>query len=227
MNKRVDGIIISLSNESNDDEHLKAILDKNIPFVLIDKISKLINCSKVIIDDRKAAFDAVNHLISKGCKKIAHIRGPENPQNAIDRFLGYKTALEKNELTYDKSLVHTCKNVTYEEGYNFAKKLITDHPNIDGIFCITDLVAFGVLTYLNEIHVNVPNQIAVIGFSNWFMSEVISPKLSTIEQPGFEMGTASFLLLKEEIESMKNHNKRISKTITLDTKLIIRESTMR
>jgi len=227
MNKRVDGIIISLSNESNDDEHLKAILDKNIPFVLIDKISKLINCSKVIIDDRKAAFDAVNHLISKGCKKIAHIRGPENPQNAIDRFLGYKTALEKNELTYDKSLVYTCKNVTYEEGYNFAKKLITDHPNIDGIFCITDLVAFGVLTYLNEIHVNVPNQIAVIGFSNWFMSEVISPKLSTIEQPGFEMGTASFLLLKEEIESMKNHNKRISKTITLDTKLIIRESTMR
>ena len=181
----------------------------------------------MIIDDRKAAFDAVNHLISKGCKKIAHIRGPENPQNAIDRFLGYKTALEKNELTYDKSLVYTCKNVTYEEGYNFAKKLITDHPNIDGIFCITDLVAFGVLTYLNEIHVNVPNQIAVIGFSNWFMSEVISPKLSTIEQPGFEMGTASFLLLKEEIESMKNHNKRISKTITLDTKLIIRESTMR
>lgn len=69
MNKRVDGIIISLSNESNDDDHLKTILDRNIPLVLIDKISKLIDCSKVIIDDRKAAFEAVNHLVEVGCKK--------------------------------------------------------------------------------------------------------------------------------------------------------------
>jgi len=227
MNKRVDGIIISLSNESNNDEHLNTILEKNIPFVLIDKISKLIDCSKVIIDDRKAASDAVNHLISVGCKKIAHIRGPENPQNAIDRFLGYKTALEKNNISFDKSLVYTCKKVSFDEGYEFAKRIIAEQPDIDGIFCITDLVAFGVISYLNEIKIDIPKQIAVIGFSNWFMSEVISPKLSTIEQPGFEMGTRAFLLLKEEIEAMKNNEKRISKTITLETKLIARQSTLR
>lgn len=227
MNKRVDGIIISLSNESNNDEHLNTILEKNIPFVLIDKISKLIDCSKVIIDDRKAASDAVNHLISVGCKKIAHIRGPENPQNAIDRFLGYKTALEKNNIFFDKSLVYTCKKVSFDEGYEFAKKIITEQPDIDGIFCITDLVAFGVITYLNEIKIDIPKQIAVIGFSNWFMSEVISPKLSTIEQPGFDMGTKAFLLLKEEIEALKNNEKRIAKTITLETKLIARQSTLR
>ena len=75
----------------------KTILDRNIPLVLIDKISKLIDCSKVIIDDRKAAFEAVNHLVEVGCKKIAHIRGPENPQNAIDRYMGYKTAIEKTD----------------------------------------------------------------------------------------------------------------------------------
>ncbi len=225
MSKRVDGIIISLSNESNNDEHLETILQKEIPFVLIDKISKLINCSKVIIDDRKAGFDAVNHLISVGCKKIAHIRGPVNPQNAIDRFMGYKAALEKNNIPFDKSLVYTCENVSFDEGYNFAKKIVEDHPDVDGIFAITDLVAFGVLTYLNEKNIKIPEQIAVIGFSNWFMSEVISPKLSTIEQPGFKMGSESFLLLKEEIESMKKENKRLSKIVTLETKLIIREST--
>jgi LacI family transcriptional regulator len=88
----VDGIIISLSNESNDDHHLKEIVRREIPFVQFDKISKLIPSSKVIIDDQKAAFEAVEHRINKGCKKIAHIRGPVNPQNAIDRFLGYKKA---------------------------------------------------------------------------------------------------------------------------------------
>lgn len=227
ISKRVDGIIISLSNESNDENHLKMIIDKNIPLVLIDKISKLIDCSKVIIDDRKAAFDAVSHLISVGCNKIAHIRGPENPQNAIDRFIGYKTAIEKHQIMFDKSLVYTCKKVSFEEGYEYAKLIVNDHPDVDGIFCITDLVAFGVLTYLNEIKINVPSQIAVIGFSNWFMSRVISPKLSTIEQPSFEMGSEAFLLLKEEIDAMKNENKKISKTVILPTKLIVRESSLK
>lgn len=227
LNKRVDGIIISLSNESNDEEHLKTILNKNIPLVLIDKISKLIPCSKVIIDDRKAAFEATSHLIAIGCKKIAHIRGPKNPQNAIDRFMGYKTALEKNNLPFDASLVYTCENVSFNEGYQFAKKIVSEHPDVEGIFAITDLVAFGVLAYLNEQKIAVPNQIAVIGFSNWFMSEVISPKLSTIEQPGFQMGATSFLLLKEEIEFMKTSDDRLSKTVTLETKLIIRESSQK
>ena len=72
-----------------------------------------------------------------------------------------------------------------------------------------------------------PNQIVVIGFSNWFMSEVISPKLSTIEQPGYEMGTEAFLLLKEEINSLKNNENRISKSVVLPTKLIVRESTLK
>lgn len=101
LNKRVDGIIMSLSNQSNFDDHIKEIIARGIPFVLFDKISKLINCSKVIIDDQKAAFEAVEHLILKGCKKIAHIRGPINPQNAIDRFLGYKKALEHYKIPFD------------------------------------------------------------------------------------------------------------------------------
>jgi LacI family transcriptional regulator len=107
INKRVDGIIMSLSNESNDDEHLKEIIRRKIPFVQFDKISKLIPSSKVIINDQNAATEAVQHLIDNGCKKIAHIRGPVNPQNAIDRFIGYKRALEKNDIPFDPSLIYT------------------------------------------------------------------------------------------------------------------------
>ncbi|MDI1316195.1 LacI family DNA-binding transcriptional regulator [Flavobacterium sp.] len=226
MNKRVDGIIMSLSNESNDDEHIRDILRKEVPFVMFDKISKLIPCSKVIINDQKAAFNAVEHLISKGCKKIAHIRGPINPQNAIDRFLGYKKALEKNSIPFDPKLVYTCKNVTFEEGREFAQQIGTQHPDVDGIFVITDLVAVGVLDYFNEMRIQVPEQVKIIGFSNWFMSQVITPKLSTVSQPSFEMGKESFKLLLEEMHAKKEALPFKPKIVELDTQIIPRQSTL-
>jgi LacI family transcriptional regulator len=227
INKRVDGIIMSLSNESNNDFHIKEILRKEIPFVQFDKISKLIPSSKVIINDQKAAMEAVQHLIDKGCKKIAHIRGPENPQNAIDRFIGYKKALEKNGIPYDSKLVYTCKNVTFEEGVEFAKQIIEEHPDVDGVFVITDLVAVGVLAYFNEKGIQVPNQIAVIGFSNWFMSQVITPKLSTVDQPSYEMGVAAFSLLLEEMICRKEGKSFSPRTIELETSIIERDSSLK
>jgi LacI family transcriptional regulator len=227
INKRVDGIIMSLSNESNNDFHIKEILRKEIPFVQFDKISKLIPSSKVIINDQKAAMEAVQHLIDKGCKKIAHIRGPENPQNAIDRFIGYRKALEKNGIPYDSKLVYTCKNVTFEEGLEFAKQIVEEHPDVDGIFVITDLVAVGVLAYFNEKGIQVPNQIAVIGFSNWFMSQVITPKLSTVDQPSYEMGVAAFGLLLEEMICRKDGKVFIPRTIELETSIIERDSSLK
>ena len=227
INKRVDGIIMSLSNESNNDFHIKEILRKEIPFVQFDKISKLIPSSKVIINDQKAAMEAVQHLIDKGCKKIAHIRGPENPQNAIDRFLGYKKALEKNGIPYDSKLVYTCKNVTFEEGSEFAEQIIKEHPDVDGIFVITDLVAVGVLSYFNEIGIQVPDQVAVIGFSNWFMSRVITPKLSTVDQPSYEMGVAAFDLLLEEMICRKDGKAFSPRTIELETSIIERDSSLK
>ena len=227
INKRVDGIIMSLSNESNNDLHIKEILRKEIPFVQFDKISKLIPSSKVIINDQKAAMEAVQHLIDKGCRKIAHIRGPENPQNAIDRFIGYKKALEKNGIPYDSKLVYTCKNVTFDEGFEFAKQIVEEHPDVDGIFVITDLVAVGVLAYFNEKGIQVPNQIAVIGFSNWFMSQVITPKLSTVDQPSYEMGVAAFSLLLEEMICRKDEKTFNPRTIELKTSIIERDSSLK
>lgn len=225
INKRVDGIMVSLSNESNAESHLKEIMNKDIPLVQFDKISKIIPSSKVIIDDQKAAISAVEHLIKKGCKKIAHIRGPMNPQNSIDRFLGYKKALEKNNIPFDPSLVYTCDKVDFEEGYAFAKKIVEDHPDVDGIFVITDLVAFGVLNYFQDAGISVPNRIKVIGFSNWFMSQIIKPKLSTIDQPGYEMGVQTFSLMLEEIETKKKGLPYKPKIVVLDTDVIEREST--
>lgn len=227
INKRVDGILMSLSNESNNDDHIKEIIERNIPFVMFDKISKLSKCSKVIINDQKAAFNAVQHLIDSGCKKIAHLRGPLNPQNAIDRFIGYKKALEKNNIPFDSKLVYTCENVTFQEGVDFAKQILEEHPDVDGIFAITDLVAVGVLSYFNDNKIKVPHQVAVIGFSNWFMSQVLTPKLSTVDQPSHLMGVEAFNLLLEEMLCHKEGTPFIPRTIELETNTIIRESSMR
>ena len=113
----------------------------------------------------------------------------------------------------------------FENGYENAKKAVHEHPEIDAIFAVTDLVAIGIIKYFNEVGIAIPKQIAVLGFSNWFMSSVISPKLSTIDQPGFEIGRKSASILFDEINLKKNNLPIIFQSIELGTSIIERQST--
>tara|TARA_R110001592_G_scaffold307_1_gene1719 strand:- start:323 stop:1360 length:1038 start_codon:yes stop_codon:yes gene_type:complete len=227
LSKRVDGILISLANETADFKHLNQVISQETPLVMFDKIAKIVKCSKVIIDDRKAAYKATQHLIDIGCKRIAHFRGPLLPQNSIDRFLGYKKALIDNNLEYDPSLVYICEcgEMSFEEGKKNASQLLKDHKDIDGIFINTDLVAIGAMTEIIKNGIKVPEDISIVGFSNWFMSSVMSPSLTTINQPGFEMGKKAFKLLYKEIRDKKKNKAITYKDVILDADLIIRNST--
>jgi DNA-binding LacI/PurR family transcriptional regulator len=226
LQKRVDGILMSLSNETDDFTHIKDTINKGTPIVLFDKIAKVVNCSKVIINDQKAAYDAVTYLIKKGYKKIAHFRGSYIPQNAIDRFLGYKKALEDNNIKYDSSLIYVCdNNLDFEDGYTNAQKMLEDHLDIDAVFAVTDLVAIGIIKYLNDKNIKIPEQIAVFGFSNWFMSTVVSPKLTTIDQPGYEIGKKAANILINELELIKDHKPVKNQIVEIPTVIIEREST--
>ncbi len=225
IDQRVDGILISLSNKTNEFVHLKKILNRNIPLVLFDKIEPSIKCSKVKIDDFEAAYNSVAYLINKGYKKIAHFRGDFNPKNAADRFKGYKQALLDHNIEFDPALVFMCNNNSdFEDGYSNAEKMISNHIEVDAVFAITDLVAIGVIKYLKEQHIRVPEDIAVFGFSNWFMSSVMSPTLSTVDQPAFEMGETSMEILLSEIRNIKQQKTVIHKEVILPTKLVIRNS---
>lgn len=225
INKGVDGILISLANKTHDFKHLQKIIDYEIPLVLFDKITKLIDCSKVMINDFKASYDAATFLINKGYKRIAYFRGDLNPQNSIDRFLGYKKALEDHNITYDASLVYICHKANFQEGYDNAKKLIEDHgTSVDAICTITDLTAIGAINYLNESNIKIPTEIAVFGFSNWFMSTVISPKLSSVEQNAKLIGEKSVEVLFKEIECKQKDIPFKHDTIIVDSELVIRES---
>ena len=225
LSKRVDGVLISLANGTGDFKHLNDLMVQDVPLVMFDKIAKIVNCSKVIINDRKAAYTATQHLIDNGCKRIAHFRGPLLPQNSIDRFLGYKQALVDNNVPYDPSLVYILDDMSFDEGKYFAEKLLKDHKDVDGIFIYTDLVAIGAITKFNEMGVKIPDDISIVGFSNWFMSSVINPRLTTIDQPGYKMGKTAFKLLYKEIKKKKENLPPNFKTVELQTELIIREST--
>jgi LacI family transcriptional regulator len=135
--------------------------------------------------------------------------------------------LEKNDLPFNTRLVYTCEHVTFEEGVFFAEQILRDHPDVEAIFCTTDLVAVGVLSYFNENNIKVPEQIALMGFSNWFMSQVLTPKLSTIDQPSHEMGKESFNLLLEQMNCQRKGTPFTPKTIELETTVIVRESTLK
>ncbi len=225
IDKRVDGILISLSNKTNEFVHLKKILNRNIPLVLFDKIEPSIKCSKVKIDDYEAAYNSVTYLINKGYKRIAHFRGDFNPKNSADRFKGYKQALLDNNIELDLALVFMCNNNSdFEDGYSNAEKMISNHVKVDAVFAITDLVAIGVIKYLKEQQIRIPEDIAVFGFSNWFMSSVMSPTLSTVDQPAFKMGETSMEILLTEIRNLKQNKTIIHKEVILPTKLVIRNS---
>lgn len=228
LQKRVDGILISLTNETDDFTHINAVLQNKTSLVMFDRIAKIVNCSKVVNNDREAAYNAVTNLIKNGHTKIAHFRGSYTPQNSIDRFLGYKKALEVNNIKFDPTLVYVCdKNEDFEDGYANAMKLIQDHPDVEAIFAITDLVAVGIIKYLNEVKIKIPEQIAVFGFSNWSMSTVISPTLTTIDQSGFDIGQRAASVLIDEIVEIKNNRTVVYQTIEIPTFIIERESTLR
>lgn len=226
LQKRVDGILISLTNETDDFTHINQIIKNNTPIVLFDKIAKIVNCSKVVINDRNAAYKAVTFLIKKGYKKIAHFRGSYIPQISIDRFLGYKKALEDNNIPYDPTLVYICdNNADLEDGYANAIKLVEDHNDVDAVFAISDLVAIGIIKYLKEKNIKIPEEIAVFGFSNWYMSAMISPTLTTIEQSGFNIGQRAASILIDEIALIKAKQPVIHQIIEIPTYIIEREST--
>ena len=225
LDKNVDGILLSLADNTIHFNHVKDVINQGVPFVLYDRTSKLIDCNKVVIDDVKAAQMATQHLIDTGCKKIAIIRNQLKSQGTIDRHKGFKKALLENGMVYDKSIDFEGLDFSFNAGKIAGNKIYEGHKEVDGIFAVTDLMAIGALEALKEHNVAVPDQVSVIGFSNWFLTQITTPHLSTVDQPGFEIGQTAFKLLHQEIQNNKNNIKEPSKTVVIPTTVISREST--
>jgi LacI family transcriptional regulator len=134
-------------------------------------------------------------------------------------------ALKDHNITFDNSIVFEAKSLTFEEGKRIAYEIALKHRDIDGVFAFCDLLATGVLVGLKEHGIKIPDDVSIIGFSNWLLSTVTTPTLSTINQSGFQMGEEAFKLLLEEIDDIKKGRDIKYKTVEIPTKVIVRNST--
>jgi len=213
--------LISVSNETKEAEHLQAFLDEGKPVVQFDKITEFLPSPKLVVDDFEGAYQATSHLIAQGYRKIAHLSGRMDVKNAYERYLGYKKAIEDQGLPFREDWVPHCFDITEEEGFRFTQTLMQSENPPDALFCITDLVALGAMNYLKSIGVAIPQELGLVGFSNWMLSEFTTPTLSTVDQFGEQMGSKATLMLLDQLKDQKLGN---SETVRIKTQLLIRAS---
>ncbi len=221
---RVDGIIVSLGMETKSFEHLRLFSEKKVPVVFFDRVADDVSAHKIVVDDYQGGYRATEHLIASGGKRIAHIGGPLNLNIYRDRRDGFKTAIHHAGLPVDESMI-IHNSLTRADGTNAIKRLMANPKKPDAIFCANDTTALSAIIHLREKGIKVPNDILIVGFSNEPFSEVVTPSISTIGQPGFEMGQKAAELLITDIKS-KNADDLFQKLV-MPTELIIRDSSVR
>ena len=218
---RVDGVLISTSMETSDFQHIKSYIDNNHPVVFIDRACKEFkNCSSISIDNYQASYDATMLLIKNGRKHIAHFSGPQNIALYRERKEGYIQALKDNAIEIRKDYIFESL-LSEKEGIECTKKLIK-FPEVDAIYSANDTAAISAIKYLKQKGIKIPKKIAVVGFNNDPISEVIEPSLTTVNQPGFEMGKIATDILIKQINTKLED--RIDESKILTPELIIRYS---
>jgi len=221
FNSRVDGLLISLAYDTEDIQHYDSFFKKDVPVIFFDRVPEKDNCTSALIDNRKAAYEATKHLIEEGCKKIVHITASSKRNVYIHRLLGYKQALSKFKIKFKEEYI-IIGNLSMEAGSGAAEMIMQLKPLPDAVFVANDTCAVGCMLALQQGGLNIPGDIAVVGFNNDPMSVVVKPNLTTIHYPGYQMGEmAARNLINHLNGSVSLHS---TGRILLRSELIIRES---
>ncbi len=223
LSSRVDGIICSLSRETQDISHLKQIQQKGIPLIMFNRVSKELNVSKVQVNDYGGARDAVEHLVDQGYKRIAHIAGPSTLQISTNRLNGYLDILKKHGLPVEEELI-VRSDFTMESGIQCTRKLLSLPEPPDAIFVVCDSAAFGAMKIIKEMGLQIPNDVGIVGFTNEPLAELIDPSLTTVSQPTYEIGQTTAQLFLEQIRLEPED--RFPETRILKSELIVRKSSL-
>jgi LacI family transcriptional regulator len=220
MHHRVAGVIVSISQNTKNGDHFQDLLRRKIPLVFFDRACEDVNASKVVIDDCKSARMAVNHLVQRGYKRIAHFGGPKELGICIRRLNGYVEALKQNGFPSPNGFVRY-GGLHEEDGYKSMDCMLKENIIPDAIFAVNDPVAIGAFQRIKEAGLKIPGDIAIVGFSNNKITALVDPPLTTVNQPSFEMGKKAAEILIAIIEDGTIE----PKTLTLETELIVRGST--
>ncbi len=203
--RSVDGLLVSLSTETNDISQLLSLHKKGLPIVLFDRVSDEIETHKVVVDNFKGAYEATEHLIQQGYKRIAAIANSEFLSITAERLAGYKEALAAYGHKFNPACVKHCfyGGMVFEEIEDAVNKLFTLKQKPDAIITTSDKLSTGCLKTLMRRGVKVPDDIALAGFSNSDIAELLNPSLTVVRQPAMEMGRAATELLLQLIENKR------------------------
>ncbi len=221
---KVDGVMASPAMATENFDHYQNILDEQIPLVIFDRITETVDSDVVAIDDFKGAYKAVTHLIEHDCKTIAHISGFQHVYIYQERLRGYKQALEDHQLPQKKDYIFE-SDLTLQNGREIMLNILKKDTLPDAIFCSNDNTALGAVQILKEEGIKIPEEVAVVGFSNEDFTSFVSPSITSIDQHSREMGKIAAQHFLQQITNQKNTTSRIipKKTI-LPPELIIRDS---
>ena len=221
FNNRVDGVLVSLAYDTEDLTHFDSFFKRHIPLIFFDRVVEDENSTNILIDNRKAAYEATTHLIKQGCKRIVHITATPKRNVYVDRLQGYKHALSDNNIAFRQDYV-IISNLSQEAGAIAAQEILQMSPLPDAVFVANDNCAVGCMLALKHAGIKIPEDIAFVGFNNDPVSKVIEPNLTTINYPGYEMGEVAARNLINHLNGKATIQS--TNTIILRSELIIRDS---
>jgi LacI family transcriptional regulator len=224
FNKRVDGLIVSLSFETMDLDHFKRFSEKGIPVLFFDRVELDEHSTVVIIENAKCGYIATKHLIEQGCKKIVHVTSGLNRNVYAQRYKGYRKALSDHKLSFTEDML-IVGNLSEKAGVDAAMQMIKMKPMPDGAFITSDFVASVCIRTLKENGIVVPDDIAIVGFNNDPIGKIVEPTLTTINYPGEDMGEIAAKNLINHLHGLTNINQ--TNTITVRSELVVRKSSLK
>lgn len=220
----VDGIIVSVSKETlkkGEFEHFETLVMNGMPLVMFDRVIDTLACGKVTSDDFGAGYLACNHLFEVGCKRVAIITTDDFVTVGAQRKKGYLKSLEEHQMPVDENLI-----LHIDEQFEISKQienLFKQNNPPDGIFAVNEIYAATAMKIVQELGRKIPDDVAIIGFTDGFISKFSTPSLSTVAQHGYRIGLKAFEILLDEIEHQDLDVLHSTEVIKPD--LVIREST--
>ncbi|UFH53519.1 LacI family DNA-binding transcriptional regulator [Spirosoma sp. KNUC1025] len=221
---RVDGLIVSHTKETRNFDHFRQFQRQGTPVVFFNRVCEDMDVSKVVVDDYAGAFEAVEHLILTGRRRIAHLAGPNTLPNSRNRLNGYRDALLRHGIPIEQDLIISY-DLTLEKANIYVNHLLNLAQPPDALFAINDPTAIEALTVIKGRGLRVPDDVAVVGFSNDPLAALVEPGLTTVVQPVHEIGQQAARLL---VEQLTDRDVDVApKTVILPTYLVVRGSTQK
>lgn len=224
FHKRVDGLFVSLSLNSPNINHFKPFRDKGIPVMFFDRVEENSDSAKIIIDNYRCGYLATRHLIEQGSRRIVMVTSNLQRNVYAQRYRGYKDALFDHNIAYDSDLV-LIKDLSENSGVASAMEILKMNPLPDGAFITNDFTAAVCLQTLKDYGVNIPEDIAIVGFNNDNICKFVEPNLTTINYPGFDMGAIAAENMILHLDGGGNIDS--TSKIVVRSELIIRDSSLR